>query len=86
MFYIAQNKFWQAEEAVTVNAMRAYLLSDGSTPAKFYDITEEDITGINTINGNASVNNAAIYDLQGRKVANVQRGVYIQNGKKFVVK
>lgn len=29
---------------------------------------------------------AAIYDLQGRQVVNAQRGLYIQNGRKFIVK
>ena len=27
-----------------------------------------------------------LYDLQGRRVNNAQKGLYIQNGKKFVVK
>lgn len=90
MYYIAQNKFWQADATagVTVNAMRAYLVSDGTSPAKSFIITEDDVTGIESVSVNDDVNvsNTAVYDLQGRKVANVQRGIYIQNGKKFVVK
>ena len=31
-------------------------------------------------------NAATIYDLQGRKVMKAQRGLYIQNGRKFIVK
>lgn len=31
-------------------------------------------------------NAATIYDLQGRKVVKAQRGLYIQNGRKFIVK
>jgi hypothetical protein len=34
----------------------------------------------------AKAENAAIYDLQGRRVAKTARGLYIQNGKKFVQK
>ena len=34
----------------------------------------EDLTGL------------PIYDLQGRRVSNPQHGVYIVNGKKFVIK
>lgn len=47
-------------------------------------MNEEDLTGIST----AKVTNAdgQIYDLSGRKVVKAQKGVYIQNGKKFVVK
>ena len=35
------------------------------------------------INNNA---NAAIYDLSGRRVEKAVKGIYIQNGKKFIVK
>jgi hypothetical protein len=29
---------------------------------------------------------SSIYDLQGRRVSNMQRGIYIVNGKKVVIK
>ena len=32
------------------------------------------------------MNNGALYDLSGRQVAKAQKGIYIQNGKRFVVK
>ena len=41
-------------------------------------------TGINTISADAQ--NGKVYDLQGRRVVNAQNGVYIQNGKKVLVK
>lgn len=40
--------------------------------------------GIETVTGDAE--NEAIYDLMGRKVENPQRGIYIVNGKKVLVK
>ena len=44
-------------------------------------------TGIKNVNVNANVNNAAIYDLQGRRINGTpQHGLYIQNGRKFIVK
>ena len=58
----------------------------------------EDITGIDNVNedDNANVNDNAIYDLSGRKVADngqlsiincqLPKGIYIINGKKIVVK
>ena len=86
VYYIAQNKFWEADaNGVQVNAMRAYLMSNG-TGAKSFGITEEDITGIKTVESEEWNAAAPVYDLQGRRVNNAQRGVYIQNGKKFVVK
>jgi hypothetical protein len=42
-------------------------------------------TAISTVK-EAKAANAAIYDLQGRRVAKAARGLYIQNGKKFVQK
>ena len=43
------------------------------------------LTGINNVKA-ADQKSAEIYDLQGRKVSNAQKGLYIQNGKKVVVK
>lgn len=43
-----------------------------------------EATGIDTIE-NAELT-GELYDLQGRRVNNAQKGIYIQNGKKFVVK
>ena len=43
------------------------------------------LTGINNVKA-ADQKSAEIYDLQGRKVSNAQKGIYIQNGKKVVVK
>lgn len=46
------------------------------------------ISGIETTElNNALNNNAPIYDLSGRRVMNaVKGGLYIQNGRKFIVK
>lgn len=45
-----------------------------------------DATGINAINAATENGNATIYDLQGRRVQNAARGLYIVNGKKVLVK
>ncbi len=49
---------------------------------------DEDFTqGIETIdNSQLSISNDAIYNLQGQRVVKAQKGVFIQNGKKVVVK
>ena len=45
------------------------------------------VTGINAATINNGENNAPIYDLSGRRVwAPVKGGLYIQNGKKVIVK
>jgi hypothetical protein len=48
-------------------------------------IDEASYTGINSISESANHNNK-IYDLSGRVVNKPNKGVYIQNGKKYIVK
>ncbi len=43
-------------------------------------------TGISTVYNNVVPADGAIYNLQGVRVANPQRGIYIRNGKKIVIK
>lgn len=46
-----------------------------------------DSTGIETITSNADNANAPVYDLTGRRVTDtLKNGLYIRNGKKFIVK
>ncbi len=47
-----------------------------------------NLTGIDAVdNGELTIDNAPVYDLSGRVVANPTKGgVYIKNGKKFIVK
>ena len=52
-----------------------------------YDIEEPIATGIKDATAQGSKQDGVIYDLLGRKVERITRpGVYIRNGKKFVVK
>ena len=41
-------------------------------------------TGIEEVRSKISDTKGRIYDLQGRRVTNIQRGIYIVNGKKYV--
>jgi len=69
-----------------VNAFRAYLSESSSARVLTFSF-EEETTGINSIdNGQLIMDNGAVYDLQGRKVANPSRGLYIVNGHKVVIK
>jgi len=43
-------------------------------------------TGIATVNTSVNQNAAGIYNLNGQRVMNAQKGLYIMNGKKVVVK
>ena len=55
----------------------------------YFDNVVEDLepTGIHSVTLDKETGNAAIYDLNGRRIQNVpSRGIYIQNGKKISVK
>lgn len=59
------------EKSVASSPQRALIL-----------IGDETLTSIDAIE--ATSNNAAIFDLQGRRVRNTQNGVYVVNGKKVI--
>ena len=63
-------------------------LSRGQSIDFSYVLEEENIaTGIESSSSSARSGDDTIYDLQGRKVERItQPGVYIRNGKKFVVR
>jgi hypothetical protein len=50
--------------------------------------TDPDPTGIENavVTDETVVNDNAVYDLQGRRVLNPQKGIYIRNHKKFILK
>ena len=59
--------------------------SNTSNVSAFRLVVDETVTGINGVATERA--DAPIYDLSGRRVLNtVKGGIYIQNGKKFIVK
>ena len=63
------------------------LATSGFAPAKelIFNFDDATTTGINTIQPAVEKKNDVIYDLQGRRVTNPSRGIYIVNGKKVVI-
>ena len=47
---------------------------------------DANTTGIETVKNEVELNSDAIYNLQGVRVSGAQKGIFIKNGKKFVVK
>lgn len=93
--YVLQNKsgvlgFYQVENANTVRitSFRAYLTAQGGSaaPARL-NITFDDnnTTGIKNVSEQTN-NDDAIYTLNGTRVDHPVKGLYIKNGKKFIVK
>ena len=50
------------------------------------DIMDEDVTALKLVNSEERIVNSEVYDLQGRKVNQPAKGLYILNGKKVVIK
>ena len=75
--------FYKLDATGTIAANKAYLTYSGSLAREFFGFG--DATSINSID-NLTIDNLTIYDLQGRRVQNPQRGVYIVNGRKVVIK
>ena len=83
--------FYKVKSNVTnIPGNKAFLvLTNAEAQAKGFVLEFEDggTTGIETIeNSKHSTEDGVYYDLQGRRVENPTRGVYIVNGKKVVVK
>ncbi|MBO6216336.1 MAG: hypothetical protein J6N73_01640 [Prevotella sp.] len=86
----------------TLGANKAYLriptsyLGGGASGAKVFMALDSDVTGIVSAQPTDERNGDAVYDLQGRKVAEgspssatsktLPRGIYIHNGKKITIK
>lgn len=80
--------FWTPAASLTsIAANRAYYLNEGGQQAVHLVFNGSVIEGIDhVVDVNDNVN-APIYDLMGRRVNNTMKhGVYIQNGKKMIVK
>ena len=77
--------FYKLAENGTVPANKAYLVYDGAAGARDYFLFDET-TAISAPLVNSEEVNSEVYDLQGRRVKNATKGVYIVNGRKVVIK
>ena len=68
----------------TLQAGKGYLKVSEEGNAKDF-ISFEVTTGVKTIEIKHD-DDAAIYNLQGIRVAHPQKGIYVKNGKKYVIK
>ena len=90
-YYIKDNKFYHANNAKT-KATRGYFMFENSTfslsnGVRMVFLNDEDgesTTGIESINVVPADN--TLYNLQGQRVKNGQKGLLIQNGKKMIIR
>ena len=78
-FYLANNK--------KIGAGKAYLRVPLAAAAKYSFFSfDDETTGVEDIELGITETDSPVYDLFGRKVVNPATGLYIKNGKKFIVK
>lgn len=90
--YILSDGKWLKSNGSKVNAYRAYLTGVSSlaevtetSGAKAISFGFSATTGINSVQ-EAQQNGGAIYSISGVRVSKPAKGIYVRNGKKFVVK
>ena len=91
LFLAADNKLKNPTALPTdMKGFRAYFqLKGAATSARSFNLNlGDEATGINAVNGSEFMGNGSeVYDLQGRRVSGTaQKGVYVVNGKKTVIK
>ena len=92
-FYLGKSKksgqagFYKLGEGTTSNGFKAYLENTTGEAKEGFDLEFAGVTGIDNMeNGTLNMENGAVYNLQGQRVNKAQKGVFIQNGKKVVLK
>ena len=89
LYYIASNQFWQGVNT-NIAAYRAWFTSRDNTlgssasgaPFRIEVGEEQDIQVVEQEDGSVKV----YYDLQGRRLGQVRKGLVIENGKLIFVK
>jgi hypothetical protein len=93
--YILTNNTWETGATGTVNLIdkyRAYLnlsglqkVTGGAASYTAVDLTGGVVTGINAVKSDKT-DSKTVYNLNGMPVSNPTKGLYIENGKKIMVK
>ena len=82
-----------SDEGADFKPFRAYLKinkSAGSKPFYYFVVSDDEATGIEGVSATTLSEDAPVYNLQGQMIrqagqhAPLPKGLYIQNGRKFV--
>lgn len=88
--YILKDGAFHPTSGGTVKANKAYLQLPTSAAREMLTIDFDDETtgvkGVSEVKEVSEVNDDSWYDLSGRKIAQPTKGLYIKNGKKYVIR
>jgi hypothetical protein len=88
-YVLSSNKIYPVGDAgATINPYRAYIqiAQDAEARALTFFVDGEETTAIEGLNTTISEGEGTLYNLNGQKVNNAKKGVFIKNGKKVVLK
>lgn len=80
------SSLYKVNSDVSLKPFRAYFTIPGVSSARIALSFDDETTGIKNLTPALSEGEGAVYDLQGRRVAQPTKGLYIVNGKKVMVK
>ena len=88
--FLNNEKFWYSAGKTSILGFRGYfnfvdILPAQESASKLMNLNiKSAVTGIESVVNEYS--NTLIYDLQGRNIAHPTKGIYIKNGKKYLIK
>jgi hypothetical protein len=79
--------FYVVGNGVKIPDGKCYIYTSTATKARLsFNFEGDDATAITAIEAAEAINNGVIYNLNGQRVVKPLKGIYIQNGKKILVK
>lgn len=84
-YFIGNGALYKSAGATSMKAFRAYIKAKTAGGSVKMFIDGENVDAIDAINGEAA-EQGAIYNIAGQRVNKAQKGIYIVNGKKVIVK
>jgi len=88
IYFIANDNFYYADKEQTINGFRAYITLPTDSQVKALKIQADDspTVGIGKLIVKKTNYSQTIYSIQGYRVQNAQRGLFVIDGKKCIVK
>ena len=84
-YFVSDNNLYKSTGSSHIKPFRAYFTGvPAGARIMFWD--DEDVTAVTDVRRDVNDVKGEYYDLQGRKVANPTKGLYIVNGKKVIIR
>lgn len=84
--YVLYNDGFTRATSGSIPAHRAYLVIDKDAESRLFIWEDEDATRISTVGRGFASTSETLYNLNGQRVSQPSKGLYISNGKKRIVK